>query len=472
MHVFNQRSLNTVLRLIMIKNMFKSIRNLLIICFVMASCSRTNMNKQIQNNKQLEENDNQIITPNEIFNSKLTPITLEGNVINNTDCWKVKQFDSEKKLSSYLLLRVGPNKLYMLWNLDNNTFTKIDIPIENLDLSIPIEISLDGKQIAGILDSSNQLFIYSGGKTNIYNLPDRSYSGIQFLLNNQLLISVDKYELLKKGNYSEGIGFTDEFYLLDITSGKLSEQSQFLPGFILMPHEQTSIQYSSDLQYISYIASSTNSKNEIWGIYLPDEELIKINGFNDTNLSIAPDMAPGWIPGTNKLSVILWVNGDSKKANFYSLSLEGEINQITEFSESEISSPGQGFMVFPKWSADGRFILYNKKSNIDTEYYPYVWDSLKQEAFRLCFPDDDLSPIYSFTWTYSPIYLLANTTIVQYEGGEAESTVFSYEIRTFIIDVEHEILYEIPKDDILERNSEIENIGEISVLGLVDLDIQ
>ena len=305
---------------------------------------------------------------------------------------------------------------------------------------------------------------------NIYDLPDRSYDGVQFLANNRLLITVDKHELLEKGNYSEGIGFTDEFYLLDIATGKISEQTQFLPGLLLLSHNQISIQYNSDLQYVSYVASSINSGNEIRVVNLSNNEVFKLNGSSDTNLHMAPDMAPGWIPGTDKISAIFWMNSDRKKANYYSLSLDGVMNNITEFSKSEISSPGQGFMVFPKWSSDGKFLVYYKKSENDAEYFPYIWDDINQIESRLCFPEDDYSPTYSFTWTYSPIYLLATITVAHYEGGEAENTIFSYDMKTYLVDAEHEILYEIPKELILKMVSKTQNVDDIIIIGLVNLN--
>lgn len=212
--------------------------------------------------------------------------------------------------------------------------------------------SLDRWMIVESYPLSNKIRFLSGNNDLSVTISKEAYLDIfnAFLYNGQLMLRNGRAQ---RNNYRENLGTTDEYYILSPITSKSTFQSVFLPQY----WDDTSrygasssfTRYSPDLKYVIY------PSNNQFVLYDIENKKIVWSGWNKQDpsaTSLFP--APIWKPDASAVTIV--DNDNSGIENFYDISIDGQVKQLTRFDE--LSSPRVGELVFPLWSPNGRYIAF------------------------------------------------------------------------------------------------------------------
>jgi len=235
---------------------------------------------------------------------------------------------------------------------------------------IPKEISPDGKVIITEFNTSSWAFQTENGKFS-YPIPTimplKSFIHV-FLPNDQLLLEGTSP---KPQNHSN-VGDTRDMYVFSLDTGKLTFlQSVFLPYSVRNPsairNDYSNAVYSPNLEFVLYPANYQDTKISIL-LSIQDQKIVWYGWpGSDLGFLINPlaDFAnlPIWKPDSS--GVILDRTDDKTGIrNFYNLSLDGQVSQLTHLEELFPSS--NYVLASPAISPDGHFLAFVLAQDVQT----------------------------------------------------------------------------------------------------------
>lgn len=317
---------------------------------VLISCSNQSTKKSptdtVQNTASIESPQASLQTAT--IDILISEVTTPVNTISNT-CW-----DNAKQINSYSDL-INGNILF--YDSSLNEVYVFDSKSEKAQLlnisSAFTKISPDGSLIANLDVTNNVIWIITEKQGFEISVPDNLYLG-NILESNEIQLGIAK---AMKENYEEGIGTTNQYYILSPETGQIELHTTFLPNYGKPSFNHTYERYSSDLRYIIYPAYYNGQITTI--LYDIEEEKIIWNGWDEgVPLGRFPLIPPPvWTPSNEEVTIIT----RGQKTNYENLAnvnIDGTIEQLTQLEDI---FDLQYELVMPVWSPDGRFLAFRIK---------------------------------------------------------------------------------------------------------------
>jgi hypothetical protein len=353
-------------------------------------------------------------------------------------CWPVKPLDKGSRISGSLIAENNNGLSY--WDI--NAFSaKLIVTSSKPWLQIPF-VSPKGDFLTYFV-ASNKLTSISQNQTVSADLPPGSYFIDESLINSQLLIVPNANRSISSENYKAGIGFSDVYYVYNQKTGELTAHSIFLPKFTPDDNNDFMIAYSPDMRYVLYHSTLPDDEKR-GGFILFDltSQKIKWTLPESHKFTGGGDMvAPLWKPDASSL-IYDWLSDDENKdQNFYAISLDGSITQITQFEQAFGHDYRLAFQ--PQWSPDMRYIAFRAGINSLDGAQLLIWDNKEKTLLRPCLPvDPNSSPLYPFTWSFDSEHIKVNLPYI--EGTPAPDGPPSDAFREIILDIPNRVLWELP----------------------------
>lgn len=395
-----------------------------------------------------------IVTPESIKPSPTFTPTSTSIPVSQFDfsCWTIEPLQSGNSIRGSFVYAhyASPNSTvidgFFYWDI--SSFRSVELkynytPKKNK----PSYVSPDGETIALITDKQ-QLVIISQNDLRLFNLPNDSLSIQAFLTDGRIRLASANLNYERKDNYKENIGLSDVYYIFDPTTGETTENTVFLPNFETGHRESFTVQYSPDMKYVAY-----RSKHDIdeSGFYidrftlydLAKNEVVWVSPDRKENLVNSSGSVLGW-QNANTLTGLYWNREDAHQINnYYSLSVNGIISQLTNFDRVDLGNYTQMSIWAepPNWSPNGRYLISAGKQQGENEpgYSLYIWDNQEKAGYKPCLPNEKkISLPHLTSWSFDGSYVIVNLTF----GAPSEYTSKSY-----LLDFTNEIVYEMPDDN-------------------------
>lgn len=425
----------------------KKLLAILIILGFISSCSNPASNVSVSTpaatNTQIAT-----ITPRVEFTA--TPTT---HIYHDQDCWQIKPLQDKRSPSGSLVYHNISNKkdYVYYWNIASSESFPIEIDT-NLDILVDRIVSPDGKSIARL--SEDGLAILSTGKIEYFPVPEGVFiSG--YLPNGKILLIKHRWD--DKQQYSKGNDFTDTFYTLDPLTGKIEEHSVSLPMLQTTSHGYFAINYSPDLHYVIYKSNHNQSNNfntELTLFDIEKKKIVWVGPPNVPNMVGSDSMIPGWSSDSNSLTYI-YQSQDGNYSNYYSISLEGKVTPLTDFTDITVNSWGHGWVTYSEWSPDGRYLIFfSDKNPANTDkpwiYELYILDNKNKTIYKTCIPYEGMGNNSQFPdWYFDGSQFIINFTAYDYSGESEMPKVISS--TDLIFDIPNKTIYELPHVDKIDN---------------------
>ena len=372
------------------------------------------------------------------------------------ECWQIKPLQDKKSPSGSLVYLSGTSskksKVYY-WNISSSQSFPIKIDA-NLDILTGRVVSPDGKSIARWSDKG--LAILSEGKVKYYSPPDGVYIS-RYLPDGQLMLT--KHPWNHWDDFKQGIGFTDIFYLLDPSTGNITEHSVFLPMFVPGRHDYVAISYSPDLHYVVYGSTFKNSggirfSNEFTLFDVEKNEKVWTGPPNVPNMTGEIEMIPGWNPETNSL-IYIYENKDGGYGNYYSITLDGKAIPLTDFKDMFVQSWGGGYITSSESSPDGRYIVFfgDKESYYSNKSELFIFDSKTNLLYKTCIPQEGMGRnSQSPDWYFDGSQFIINFTSYKTPSNEFTPMPTIESSSDLLFDIPNKTIYKLPYVDKIDSS--------------------
>jgi len=393
------------------------------------------------------------------------------------ECWQIKPLQDKKSPSGslvYLRRTSGKKRNVYYWNIASSQSFPIEIDA-NLDILTGRVVSPDGKSIARWSDKG--LAILSEGEVKYYSTPDGVYIS-RYLPDGKLMLT--KHPWNHWEDFKRGVGFTDIFYLLDPSTGNITEHSVFLPMFQPARHDYIPINYSPDFRYVVY-GSAYNHPIDVYMSFGTEFTLFDIEknekvwtGPPDVpNMTGRMDMIPGWNPETNTL-VYIYENQDSGYGNYYSITLDGKATPLTDFKDMFVQSWGGGYITYSELSPDGRYIIFFGDKE---PYYPskpelFILDNKTNILYKTCVPQEGMGRnSQSPDWYFDGSQFIINFTLYKTPSNEFTPMPTVESSSDLLFDIPNKTIYKLPYVDKIDSSISSFGFPSNEFLGWVTWDI-
>lgn len=279
---------------------------------------------------------------------------------NHQTCWKkLTAGDSNTHLAGSLVYYRADREERYIIDTSSLTSTSITWPTSL------VAISSDNSLLANYSYTTNQgkisleqIRILSQSQDSLFSIQDNMYLDTfdTFLDDGRLRLEVRNAQ---ESNYKEGIGTTDEFYILSPTTGELVKQSIFLPYYWKNNSKNGNspffTRYSPNLKYVIYPAYYQGKHQFV--LFEIEGKKIVWSGWSDgdpSNFSSYP--FPQWKPDSSAVTILKLGDDSEKHKNLFNVSINGQLDQITyleKFTSLSIQD-----LSFPKWSPNGRYLAF------------------------------------------------------------------------------------------------------------------
>jgi hypothetical protein len=394
-------------------------------------------------------------------------------------CWPVKLLQEGNDIkggfiyANFVSHTNEPNHMF-LWDVSSFRANILKNAFQLSPVNSPTYISPDGKFIAAL--SNQNLVLFSSDGERSFPLPNEYIEIDSFLPDGRILL-VDRQHIDE--NYQEGPGFTDVYYLLDTTTGKVTKNSVFLSGLALNSHNELVIRYSPNMKYILYRSASEETDIKFTLYDLEKNEVVWVGPSLDTRLHINGYTVPVWKPDS---SALITLYSSDNESNYYAISLDGKVSPITSFGNFWLDptfSPNSSWSynrAFPNQSPNGRYLVssggyYGSRSSM------YIWDNKEEKDYKPCLPNEERKASTSlFTyWLYGAddSYFVISlgfakpTPITPNPDGTLTDQFF----QSYILDLDHRIIYELPEKNNMGEFPTIYQGGYNKLLGWVNWEI-
>jgi hypothetical protein len=388
--------------------------------------------------------------------------TVTSNFDNS--CWEIKKFVENEIDGTLVYANYDITEIYKSLG-KVNIFFALDLRslhIQNIDVSAEVVIEdnkiISNKDIIYII-SGNELIAISNEKIQKSTIPEEIavkdliidsylYDGRVLLRRTQRNIDSNEYE--------EGVGYTDLYYIFDPKTEEVSKHQLFLPNLYIDWTNIVKIKYSPDIKYVIYQTEPAQDGGERFILYnLETNEILWTLPAENSNLGNASGTMPNWVPNMN-LIVGQYVDKNTKVSEYYYASLDGNLIPITnlgnEISLYNITNKDHSTNLSP----NSQYLVAagNQKNDTSPGNSIFIWDMENNIGYKPCLPNEEnvIVPIYPI-WSPNGNYFIANLSF----KDESTSAVSSYILKSYILDLNNKIIYEM--FDNLENPNNIETGG-------------
>lgn len=374
-------------------------------------------------------------------------------------CWPIKPLHkgSEVKGSFVYVNYNNPNtsnsKHIFAW--DMNSFRSMMINQDNLKPNLRDRgyVSPDGRNIAIVSDRNLVLVSQNGIQT--FPLPKDGILIRAYLPDGRILM-IDTQN--RDSAYTEGVGFTDIYYLLNPVTGEIIKHDVFLPGFQLELHNTFIIQYSPDMKYVVY--KSMSAENTRFTLYnLEKKEVVWVGPELESSLKNKAWTVPVWQPNAKSLTNIYL---DENGSNYYSISLDGKVSPITNFQGVSVYTTQSdawwsGYAEFANWSPNGRYLVFSGSQKGEPYQVMgsslYIWDNQEKAVYKPCLPNETgrFQRQYFTNWSFDGNQFIVTLAF----ASQADAASSGKTPKSYIINLADKTIYELPDDN---------NRGEFSTI--------
>ncbi len=320
-------------------------------------------------------------------------------------CWPVLPLKQGGDIRGSLL--IGSSKPPHVFAWDVSSFgVKTPDKSEQADwmLSRPI-VSPDGKVAAAIAYNEDELVLFSSNESKVFTLPRGDYRGVlKFAADGSVVILGYRPDFWP-GNYVNGSGLTIPYYIFDPAADHLTAYSVFLPGFTLGSQGTYPFAFSPDMHYIVYKNTLRDDGSDRYTLLdLKTDKIVWVEPSTPPGL-YAADSFPAWKPSADILTYVLWSDWHNGDGNYYSVSLDGAVTQLTQFNQATPRNLDRGGLPRPSWSPNGRYMAFRLVQSGRSALY--IWDDQEKVAYKPCLPDEnEASDDYSVSWSFDSNHLL------------------------------------------------------------------
>ncbi len=390
-------------------------------------------------------------------------------------CWPLKPLHKGSKIKGSFIYVNYDNtnnsepKNVFAWDINSFRIMKINQDNSKLDLQDRGYVSPDGRNIAILLDG--KLVLISQNGTQTFPLPKDGISIRAYLPDGRILM-IDTQN--RDSAYTEGVGVTDIYYLLNPATGEITKHDVFLPGFQQELHHIFIIQYSPDMKYVAYKSTSTDdNKFTLYG--LEKKEVVWVGPELESNFKNGAWVAPAWQPNSKSLTNIYL---DENGSNYYSISLDGKVSPITNFHQTSVYNTQSdawwsGYAEFTNWSPNGRYLVFSG-SQKDEPFQAmgsslYVWDNQEKMVYKPCLPNemDRFQRQYFTNWSFDGNQFIVTLAF----ASPADIASSGKTLKSYIINPADKTIYELPDDNNRGEFSTIHSEGLNQLLGWVNWEI-
>lgn len=314
-------------------------------------------------------------TPNSIpsiIQPPFTPTTIPSAIPTSQKCWDTKPLSKATREIAGSLLYFDPDlqqrKLFDLSSL------------KSINTEIQGDISPDGKSIAEIDNDTNTFVLVTQFKNTSFPIPDNVYFYDGYLADDQIRFGVND---AREENYKQGVGTTDEYYLLSTDTGEITFQSIFLPNYYFSAFKNEDYFrtiYSPDLNYVIYPSGFQGTALVSVLFDISNQKIIW------SGETLAPWSITGfWRFDSKSIRILRYDSVLGGDENFYDLFMNGKTQKITQFE----SYPQHDYWTWPDWSPDGRYFAY--RNWIGGEGYLIIVDTESNIVLNPCLPLGNLN---------------------------------------------------------------------------------
>jgi dipeptidyl aminopeptidase/acylaminoacyl peptidase len=178
---------------------------------------------------------------------------------------------------------------------------------------------------------------------------------------------------------------------------------------------------------------------------------------------------PVWNPISNVLTYS-FITDQNKFGNYYFISLDGELTQMTQFEQTEIMGLYGGWLANPSWSPDGRYLAFKAAQGADGPIRLYIWDNIKKVALMPCLPDEDLIDVgYVGNWSFDSAHFLITLGYPNKDLSDGSPLFVRY--NTVVLDMFSNSIIELPDQDHRGEYTSLYGDGHNELLGWVNWEI-
>jgi hypothetical protein len=367
-------------------------------------------------------------------------------------CWQTKPLQAGSDIKGSLVLDYS-HAGYFYWdvssfhgkNLINDVNLGLNISPPPNGSFMPVDMPIDE------LNDHRMVLMYPDKQPVTLDIPmSENYYGLTYLSNGEIHLgraAAWAGDPIDNKNYRQGVGYTVVYYIYDPKTGRLESHSVLLPNFEFLYSggvHQAYIAYSPDGRYVVY-RSSLPGQEEKRGFSLLDlqsnqikwtvpEEANKVTGIGESL-----NRMPVWKPDASSLTYIWNSDNESKDQNYYNISLDGTITQLTRFED--ILPHGYILYSQPEWSPDMRYLaLQVQEPDHPREPELFIWDDVNKTLLNPCLPVSGIDPIHWYSWSFDSkhIALGLNSLPTPVPPEQTHSSL------NFILDIPNKVVYELP----------------------------
>ena len=377
--------------------------------------------------------------------SATVPETMTpSSAVADSPCWPTKSLNSENDIQGSLIFYTANDQTISPAYLDISSFKIKVIQLNREKSPHNFLISSDKNFLADLIE--NNLTLISSTQNFSVDLPLGDYFIDQFLTYKKILIVQSANRQIDSQNFKAEFGFTDVYYIYDPTTNSLTKGSVFLPKFIPSEKGFFAITYSPDMHYVLYHSSLPDEGNK-GGFTLLDlrDQEVKWNIPESNRLSGAGNKdIPFWMPDANALTYAMFSNEEARELNFYKISLEGTIIQITQLEKLLGDDYELIFPQLSQWSSDAQYLAFRATISSLNGSQLLVWDNKEKKLLIPCLPvDTNASPVYGFDWSLDSKYVIVSLPYVKGESMLSDGPTY-YAYRELLLDIPNKIIYELP----------------------------
>ena len=383
----------------------------------------------------------------------------------DSSCWSVMPLKKGGYINGSLLFGSSNPAHIFAWDVSS-------FQAKTLDKSAQTDwvVSPDGKVIASMPYNENKLVLTSSSQSKVFLLPKGDYGGVMEILANGDIVIIGNTPDFWVRNYVNGAGLTVPYYIFDPITGNLKDYSVFLSGFTVGVQGSYPFAFSPDMHFVVYNNTPHNGGGDRYTLLdLKTGKIVWEEPKTPASLYTA-DSFPAWKPNTDTLTYILWSDWYNGFGNYFSVSLDGAVTQLTKFDQTTLINPGRGGLLLPSWSPDGRFMAFRIVQPGQSSLY--IWDDQEKMAYKPCLPEENKAySDYDVYWYFDSNHLFLRLAYPnpQPPGTPTDLLPATGHIMDLILDMTTKTILELPDEN--NRGGYTSHNGPKVPLGWINWEI-